>query len=267
MLDYFQLNGIDLAANAAGVRMVSKVTGLFGTPSPRNDGVRDRPQADGQIEPVNMYFEPRLITLEGSVFPDASNSAYTNWRATQKAIWQAARQQKLATFRTTGSGLDLQAMVRLASPLQAEAVALGSQHSYEYQAIFRAADPLLYSQTLSAVSAASSVNVTNGGDADTWPLVTVHGPIIAPQIHNITQGLSVLFTMTLSSTQSLIVDFNPATRSATIAGSNFMGSLLYTASQFFDINAGATENITLSGSGGTSGATLLTVNWRNAYTT
>jgi hypothetical protein len=268
VIDQLIYNSLDLHAITAGVRMVDKVTGLVGFPDPR-DTSRDRPEGDGAIESPRVFLKPRVITIEGVVFPDAVNSAYTNWRATQKAVLAGVRTQQLLQWRTTGSGLDLQALCRVAGSMQADLVAKGNQHGYEYQLMLRAADPIAYASTGSSVTGAASgasITITNAGDAPTYPVISVHGPATTSfTITNTTQSKLLKFLSAIGSTSTAVIDTNPNTRSAKIGATDIIGTLDYTVSDWFAIQPGATETITLTTTGVTA-ATILSATWRNAYT-
>lgn len=116
---------------------------------------------------------------------------------------------------------------------------------------------------------AGSISATNAGNAPTWPLITIQGPAIGPVIQNQAQGKSIYFdTLNLGASDILIVDTNPQTRSALVAGVSKLGSLRYSDSDFFTISASATESIAFYAlGGGTTGATLMTVSWRDGYIT
>lgn len=294
MIDYFTIDGHDLHGVVAGVRMLKKVEGLIGIPSPRNR-TETRPEGDGDIEPLNQYMESKVPVLEGGVWGAAETiaSAYTNWLVTQGVLLSALRTPKLCKWRSTGTGIDLQTMMRVAGPCVPVLAAGENGPFYAYQLILRAADPFAYSQTSQAVVATApavivsgmplpvifpipfgvvgsggSVVITAGGNAPAWPVITITGPINGPVIRNDTQNLSVYFEgLNLGVGELLVIDMNPATRSATVAGVSKLGSIRYADSIFFGLTNGVAETISFYGLGlGYTGATQMTVAWRDTYT-
>jgi hypothetical protein len=116
-------------------------------------------------------------------------------------------------------------------------------------------------------SGSGTVAVTNAGDAPAWPVIDIAGPINAPSVRNGTTGKALYFDgLNLAAGETLTIDMNPATRSARVGGVSKFSALRFADSEFFSISPGATENITLSGTG-TSGSTTMTVTLRSAYIT
>lgn len=291
MYDYIDLDTIRL--HETGVCSVISVDGMTGLPAIRGD-VYDRPENDGAIEPANQYLGSRIISVEGSVWGTTVDTAWSTWNLIGAVALGAVRSQKLLKFRHLGGSIDLQYTVRLASSGNVVFTGGADGPFINYQLVMRAADPYAYSQTLqqqsvvaassgsvgvpwpmpfpvpwSLASSAGAVTCTNAGNAPTWPLLVVQGPLIGPVITNATQGKSLYFdTLSLNVGDTLTIDTNPATRSATVNGVNKFAALRYADSEFFTISAGASESIAFYGlGGGATGATTLTVQWRNAYIT
>jgi len=298
MIDYFTIddNGTDhdLHGVTAGLRMLDRIDGLLGFPSPRDTSI-DRPEGDGVIESLNQYVGPKTPVLEGCVFGtvDTIASAYANWVVTQRVLLAAVRTPKLCKWRSTGSGLDLQSYMRVAGPC---APKLGTdEHGahYRYQVVLRAADPFAYSQTsqsasviapvvtttgmplpiifpipFATIGTGGTIIVTAGGNAPSWPIITIDGPINGPVISNATQGKSVFFEgLNLAAGEQLIVNMNPNSRTATVAGASQMGAIRYADSAFFNLTPGIPESIIFYGIGlGYTVATQMTVAWRDTYT-
>lgn len=290
MLDYCDLDTFRL--HETGVASLTRVTGLTGVPGVRGD-VFDRPENDGIIEPANQYLPSRAIVLEGEIWGASVDAAWASWNTLQQTVLAAMRTQKLLKWRRLGSTLDLQYTVRTSGDCTAVIDGGADGQFLHYQLNVRAADPLAYAQTSQSVSTGApalatvglpfpipfpipwslsatgsgTVGVTNGGNAPTWPLFTIAGPINGPAIQNQTTGKSLYFdSLNLAAGDTLTIDTNPQTRSATVGGASKLGSLRYADSEFFTISANATEQVAFYGiGGGTTGVTTMTVSWRNAY--
>lgn len=294
MIDYFTIDGLDLHDIVAGIRMLDKVEGLIGFPTPRDTTIK-RSEGDGVIEPRDQYLDAKVPVLEGCIFGtvDTVPSAWTNWTATQKVLLAALRTPKLCKWRSTGTGVDLQAYMRVAGPCTP--VLDTNEHGahYRYQLILRAADPLAYSQSTQSVVASApavavsgmplpvifpipfgligtggSVVATAGGTAPAWPLITITGPINGPVIRNDTQNKSVFFEgLNLGVGEQLVIDTNPASRTAVVLGVSKMGAIRYADSIFWGLTPGVAETLSFYGLGlGYNGSTQMTVAWRDTYT-
>lgn len=129
-----------------------------------------------------------------------------------------------------------------------------------------AADNLAYSTTQqsSNITTTGTLNVVVAGTANTWPTITIHGPITNPVVTNTLTGEKLDFTgITLGTSVSRVVDCK---RETIVDGSsvNKIGDLVPSTSTFFPLYQGNTNPISLAGTG-TGANTKLTVAFYNAY--
>jgi phage-related protein len=105
-----------------------------------------------------------------------------------------------------------------------------------------------------------TTTINNAGWADTYPTITINGPITSPIIGNVTQAAQMNFSGTYSSADRLVVDLynklitlngNPA-RNTLISGTWF--SAQPGNNQFF-----------FTGTGTLIGTTEAVVTWQSAY--
>lgn len=288
MLDYLDLGAVRLSSTSTND--ITSVDGLTGLPGIRGSTF-DRPEADGVIEPANQYLQARMIVIEGEVWGATVDAAWAAWNIVQQALLGAVQQQALLKFRRANGTLDLQCTVRTVSDTYAKLTGDSIGPFLRYQVTLRAADPYLYSQTSVAATASApgattgfpipmvfpipfgalvgsgTVQVQANGNAKGWPLITVTGPITNPVIGNQSTGLFLYFdNLSLNTGDSLVIDTNPATRSASVAGSTKLGALRFSDSMWPSMTPAVLETWTFYTNGGvTSGATTMTISWRDTY--
>ncbi len=285
MLDYLRLGGVELhdLTTVSPLKRLLRAEGFTGPPSVRGQ-TWDRPEEHGVVEPDAQFLGPRLLVVEGRVRHDTVDNLRTTWNAMSKAFYGALSTDTLLTWEEGSTAL--QAYVRLAGDVLPSY--RGGQPSLIYQVQFRSADPRLYDQNEqnSAAAASSSsggipfpipfpipfgsgstggaITCTNGGNVDTWPRYALLGPIVNPSISNTTRGETLYFdALTVNAGETLIVETRPGARSAMVAGTDVAGSIRWSDSVYPRLSAGS-NTVTFTG-GGTTGATLLTLYWRNAY--
>lgn len=289
MIDYLDA-GTGFRLGDTGVSSITKVTGLSGIPGVRGD-VYDRPEADGSVEPPNQYKTARFPVIEGEVWGTTIDAAWDTWNLLQGVLDDMIQTAQPLKFRPANGTRDMQtAPARFVS----DAVAVFEDSEIgpfiKYQIMFRCADPLLVSQlSFSAVASAPSTGVgmplpvifpipfgsptggtlqaQNNGNTAAWPLITITGPIINPAVGNATLGKFLYFdSLILSAGDILIIDTNPASRGATVAGSSKIGSLRFIDSLWPSMTKGALETWQFYAmGGGTTVATTMTLSWRNTY--
>lgn len=108
---------------------------------------------------------------------------------------------------------------------------------------------------------AAGTTITNTGWANTYPIITVTGPITNPVLGNSTQGNYITIQGTYANTDTIVVDL--AQRLVTINGSSAR-NLVSGGSNWFWAQPGANQ-FYLSGTGTLAGTTSATVTWFNAY--
>lgn len=102
--------------------------------------------------------------------------------------------------------------------------------------------------------------ITNDGWAISYPLITIQGPAINPQVTDVTNGSFLLVDVTLGDADTLVLNTNY--RTVTLNGVN-RRALLNNSSSWFAAPPG-TSYYTFAATG-TTGNTSCVVSWRNAY--
>lgn len=129
-----------------------------------------------------------------------------------------------------------------------------------------AADSLAYSATQQSSNRTTTgtLNVVVAGTANTWPVITIHGPITNPVVTNTLTGETIDMTgLTLGTTVSRVVDCKAETV-VDGGGVNKISDLVPATTTFFPLYQGVTNPISLAGSG-TGANTKMTVAFNNAY--
>lgn len=289
-LDLYPEGGQAERLHETGSRAIADDQGLLGTTRVRGDA-DDLPEADGGIEPLDLYLGSRIITLSGEVWGATVQAARAEFAAIDVALRWSHHKRLLMLFRLDdAAAVDLQGYVRLIGDLPTRFQ--GGTAVLEYQAQLRAADPYWVSQSQkSGVVGAPSTSggiptplptpiptgsgggntiaVTNVGNADAWPVITVQGPINGPVVENLTRGELLAFpALVVGAAQTLVIDTNPVTEAVTVGGLPVVGSLRWDDAVFPRITALKTETFRFYGlGGGYDASTNMTVAWRDTYTT
>ena len=286
MIDVLSVGGVQLHGTRS--RGVTGLDGWVGSPGVRGTAT-DRAENDGAVEPVAQYRSARLALVAGVLVASSVDAVFTDFTAVAAAFEAGMSADLAVLWRPAGSTRALQANARLAGPVLTELSAQAPGAFLRYQAQLRFADPRWYSQVLQSASVlAASVSggipfpmpfpmpmaltnggvvaVTNAGTVETWPLITVAGPINSPTVGNATTNVFLSFdSLNLGAGQTLTITTNPNGRGATVGGTNVQGSLNAVKSNWPSVRASATDWFQLYGAGGISGATTLTVTWRDAW--
>lgn len=149
------------------------------------------------------------------------------------------RRQLLAVVRDHGDDPLLcrftpeSTLVELTVDADEDPVELEQLGAWAYEATIRlvAADPVMYevAPTVGVLTApATPVEVTNAGDTDVWPTLTVQGPASGTstkvRVTNQTTGRFVeVDGITLTAGQELVFDFTPGAEQITIGGVSQLG--------------------------------------------
>lgn len=272
---------------------VQRINGLSGFSQVRGQ-TATRPEDNGEVEPANQYLPARVSAWDMIVIGSSVADARAKWSSLMRTLRVAVKQQQQLRWRWTGDTLNLQANVRVAGMTPPVFGYDSSNGSFVmFQVLLRAADPANYDQSASSVATGApsttvlgmpfpvpwpvpwalvatgsgTVNVTNDGDEDAWPVFDIAGPITNPVIQNQSTGKALYFDgLTVQVGETLSIDMNPASRVASIGGVSKISAVRFSASEFFSVTAGATESIAFSGSA-TDGNTTMTVSLRSAYIT
>lgn len=122
-----------------------------------------------------------------------------------------------------------------------------------------AGDPRIYSDTAHTLAVASSGTANNAGVIASPPTVRIDGPITNPKVSG--PGGFILLSTTIIAGNYVTIDFGA--RTILLNGSTSIYSTLDTTSTWWGLLPG-NNTVSLTGTG-TSGATLLTVTWRDAW--
>ncbi len=121
--------------------------------------------------------------------------------------------------------------------------------------------PRVYPLTYGGGSQTQSVAVTNNGWTNTYPLITIYGPVINPIVGNSTTGQALNFNYTMAQSDVITIDLQY--RTVLLNGSPAR-NLLLGSSTWFAAQPGANQ-FYFVGTGTTYGVTNATVQWNNAY--
>lgn len=294
LVEYATLDGVVLQDLSTQTDvMVTNLVGLSGFTSVRGD-VYDRPDGAGAVEPANQYLPAGVSAWDIAVSGTTPALARAGWTSLLRTLNACRRQQKQLRWRWVGDTLELQSNVRVAGMTPPVFSNSNAGSVVAFQVLLRSADPAHYTQatTLTAAGAPSvsiggfpfpavwpvpwgfiigggsgTVTVTNDGDEEAWPVIDIAGPITSPVIQNQASGKSIYFDgLVVALGETLSVDLNPASFSASIGGVSKKSSIRFSASQLFSVAAGASEGIAFSGTG-TDTNTTMTVSLRSAYLT
>lgn len=108
-------------------------------------------------------------------------------------------------------------------------------------------------------AASGTFVATNAGNFETPATFTLSGPLTNPRIENVTQGKTLDFGITLSASETLVVD--TAARTVLLGGTASRYSTLTTASEWFQLGAGG-DTIRLAAD---SGSGSMDTTWRSAW--
>lgn len=122
----------------------------------------------------------------------------------------------------------------------------------------------VYNLVYGGGSATITTTITNNGWTDTYPTITLNGPINNPVLGNSTEGFALYFNTLLSSSDELVVDLY--NKLITLNGNPARNTLISGNSQWFSAQPG-NNSFYLTGDGGSTlvGVTGATVEWQSAY--
>lgn len=246
------------AVTPGAMRQVANADGLYGWPSPRS-ATRPRTERHGSYD-RSRWLPEKIVSLDGEVWDASIGAAFASFDTILTALYETLKAPGTLRWRRAGAGLALQAAVKLAgdiTPPLAEGAAL-----LKWQAQLRQADPRAYAQTLQTIvgadlaaagggllfpfrfpiaftpSGGGSAVVTNGGIADTPPIIRLYGPLTSPRVLLVTTGEQVLLTGDIAAGDFVELDHQAAT--VRLNGNTLRMGLLDSAnSTFFDVPPGA----------------------------
>lgn len=122
----------------------------------------------------------------------------------------------------------------------------------------------IYNLIYGGGSSVITTTISNNGWTDTYPTITLNGPIDNPVLGNNTQGFSLNFNVILSQSDSFVVDLY--NKLITLNGQPARNTLISGSSDWFSAQPG-NNDFYLTGDAGSTlvGVTGATVEWQSAY--
>jgi hypothetical protein len=124
----------------------------------------------------------------------------------------------------------------------------------------------IYNRTYNLVygggSGTLTTTITNTGWTDTYPTITINGPITNPEVGNATQGAQLLFNVVLSSSDEFVIDLY--NKLITLNGQPARNTLISGGSEWFSAQPG-NNSFYFTGVGTLAGTTQAVVEWQSAY--
>ena len=121
--------------------------------------------------------------------------------------------------------------------------------------------PRVYPLTFGGGSNTQFATVTNSGTTNTYPLISIYGPVTNPVIGSITANASLNFNYTMAASNVISIDLLNRT---ILLNGNPARNLLLGSSTWFNAAVG-TNQFYFTGSGTIAGTTTASVQWNNAY--
>ena len=260
---------------------VTAVDGLASLPTLRVQD-SDRGYIDGMFSGRD-FLSGRTITVTMLILSGNGNSAQQNLNLLQAALIPQQTGTTPLQFQLSPAT----ALQRVNSRVRKRTVIIDPEFTYGYikaQYEFFCPDPRWYDDALQTAvttvstplgrtyprvypltygggSQTNTAAIYNGGWTNTYPVITINGPIATPSIGNLTSGLSLNFNYTMTNLDTLVIDLDARTILLNGAPArNYVTGV----SNWFNAAPGA-NSFYFVGSGTTVGTTTATITWRNAY--
>lgn len=222
----FFINNTQIHDNASRLGYFIK-PGVLGLEMPDlRLSVHERPNVDGAFVPAQLY-GARVVSFVGFVHGDTVNEYRTNRRVITSLF---------KIRRSGGELLPLSCKFTTLDNLALQFEAYTSKFKFpdegmtsgEYTTHLLVPDPVLYTQEAKTktlyifsgggmavptaipmdmgVNATTQESLSNGGDLDAYPTITLYGPLTNPTLTNETNGDQLNLTYTLSSGQFIVID-------------------------------------------------------------
>jgi hypothetical protein len=255
-LESASIAGFSIAGGGNGV----VTTKLSWSKAPRVQRY-DRPRAHGTVD-LTRFYGGRLYELAGLIYGLAESDAQARLDSFEQAL------------ALTGSSVSFSFLLAGRSEAEQSDVRVDGDLEYAFDSAERsvirwavtlfAEDPRRYSATLRTFSydpsVGSSVTVTNGGTFQTPPIFVLDGPAVDPVITDGTSSID-LTGLTMAAGDQLQVDV--ASRAVTLNGLARPDLIVAASTAWFEVEPGNTD-ISVSGSGFSTGDSLLTVTFHDA---
>lgn len=231
---------------------LSSLDGL-GSPSPR-DNRPERSRRHGVID-LTTYYSGRVLNLRGKA---SGPTQLALWTTVDDLKRQFALNGLTHVFKVKRAGLSFleRCVVSVSSPLEVEMRVVGE--IVTWSVVVTAADPRLYVDTPSSISFAASGNASNGGNFNTYPVVTFHGGGTNPGLRNneLSADNVIQMAYVMGGSDTIVVDM--AAHTVKLNGADRPDILDVAASAFWGLVSGS-NSLTKVG-----GAVSVDVAWRDA---
>ena len=255
------------AVDAQGTEWwLTTVDGWNGSPDVRLTTV-DRPQDHGQFDGPT-FFGSRTITLAGSAIALDRTTALLARDIVASICWDPSQ---LYTLQVTEPGRPTrQADVRLNAATKVSGV---NEVAFDWQIQLKAPDPRRYDATETVITlypptgavggvtvpftvplvlsttglSTSTATAVNAGTVATRPVVTLTGPLVDPQIANLTAGKTLSFVLTIASGDYVTVDFDR--RTVLLNGTASRSSALTSTAAWWELPPGSSDLQVTAGGG------------------
>jgi len=276
----FAFNGF-VFGGAGSPYQITSVDGLEGLPTLRVQDA-DRGYQDGMFSGRD-FLNGRTITMTMLILSGGGNTAFQNFNTLQQNLQpQQTGTTPLQFQLSPASGLQyINARVRAAK------ATVDPEYTYGYikaQYDFFCPDPRYYDNGVQAAtmtyttplgrtyprvypltfgggSNTQFATVINSGWTNTYPLISIYGPVTNPVIGSITANASLNFSYTMAASDVISIDLLNRT---ILLNGNPARNLLLGSSTWFNAAVG-TNQFYFTGSGTTAGTTTASVQWNNAY--
>ena len=187
------------------------------------------------------YYGPRLLIVHGSFV--ASRLAGATDTAKAQAL-MAAREQLHAAENIMGSSLspyvvsETPPKMCMVQRMSGCKDGPSSAVSFDFEAHLLAPDPRKYdpAPTVTNVASGATAVITNNGNMESRPILTVYGPVSGFYLDNLTTGQTVVFAQNLGGADVFVVDMD--FRSATLNGVSASVAVASNPSQWWTLAPG-----------------------------
>ena len=276
----FAFNGF-VFGGAGSPYQITSVDGLEGLPTLRVQDA-DRGYQDGMFSGRD-FLNGRTITMTMLILSGGGNTAFQNFNTLQQNLQpQQTGTTPLQFQLSPASGLQyINARVRAAK------ATVDPEYTYGYikaQYDFFCPDPRYYDNGVQAAtmtyttplgrtyprvypltfgggSNTQFATVINSGWTNTYPLISIYGPVTNPVIGSITANASLNFSYTMAASDVISIDLLNRT---ILLNGNPARNLLLGSSTWFNAAVGINQ-FYFTGSGTIAGTTTASVQWNNAY--
>lgn len=278
----FAFNGLVFGGAGSPYQILS-VDGLEGLPGIRNQD-DNRGYADGMFTGRD-FLAGRTLSIIFNTFGSGATSAQTNFNTIQRYLLPQTSGTTPLYFKLPNSPTSEQI---INARVRGMRTTIDPNYTYGYitsQVEFFCPDPRYYDNNIQTATLLYSIpsgriynrtynlvygggsgtlttTIANNGWTDTYPTITINGPITNPEIGNTTQNASMAFNVTLSSSDVFVVDLY--NKLITLNGNPARNTLITGSSTWFSASPGNNQ-FYFTGVGTLAGTTQAVVTWQSAY--